>query len=85
MSRVRHLKEIALEIRQTWPNVYFGAEPYLEAMGTLYTVSDNFLHETGRSIVVRFLGQAQGWRGADARRIKAELKSMLNQNFLRNL
>ena len=32
---VRPLNVIAREIRKEWQNVYFGAVPYLDAMGTL--------------------------------------------------
>lgn len=31
----RTFAEIAREIKQTWKNVYFGAEPYLQAMLTI--------------------------------------------------
>ena len=37
----------------------------------------------GRSIVLYFLANAQQWRGPDARRIKAELKSMLAVKVMR--
>ncbi len=79
----RPLYEIAREIRQTWRNkkgnsaVYFGAVPYLNAMRSLNTVSDNFGYDDGKSIVLYFLSNATTWRGEDARRIKAELKSLL--------
>lgn len=74
---MRKLSEIALEIRQDWKNVYFGAEPYLAAMSTLDTVNDNYAFDTGRSVVVYFLANASTWRGDVARRIKKELKSMI--------
>lgn len=74
---MRTLKEIANEIRADWKNVYFGAEPYLEAMETLDSVNDNYYFDSGRSIVLYFLSNASTWRGDNARRIKNELKSML--------
>ncbi len=73
----RAIYEIAAEIRQTWPKVYFGAVPYLEAMGQLGTLDDRYGLDDGDSIVLYFLSNAQTWRGDDARRIKAELKAML--------
>lgn len=72
----RPLHAIAAEIRQTWPNVYFGATPYLDAMGALTTMADSFILDSAQSIISYFLANASGWRGADARRIKAELKAM---------
>lgn len=73
----RSLSQIAREIRQTWSNVYFGAEPYLAAMESLDSINDSYFADSGRSIVQYFLSNAATWRGEDARRIKAELKGML--------
>lgn len=73
----RSLAAIAREIRAIWPNVWFGAVPYLDAMRTMDNVSENFGADSGRSIVAYFLANAQTWRGPDARRIKAELNAML--------
>ena len=73
----RPLYEIAADIRKTWPKVYFGAVPYLEAMGSLNSITDNYGYDSGKSIVLYFLSNANTWRGEDARRIKAELKGML--------
>lgn len=75
MSRPLH--EIADEIRKTWPKVYFGAVPYLDAMRYMDTVSDQFGADNGKGIVLYFLDNAKTWRGDDARRIKAELKAMV--------
>lgn len=76
-ATVRSLSTIAREIRQTWPKVYFGAVPYLEAMSTLDKVTDRYGMDPGEDIVRYFLSNATTWRGEDARRIKAELKAML--------
>ena len=72
----RKLYEIAKEIRSDWKNVYFGAKPYLSAMETLSDVNDFYGHEQGDGIVLRFLANAQTWRGEVARRIKKELNQM---------
>jgi hypothetical protein len=37
-TETRALSEIAQEVRQDWKNVYFGAEPYLDAMSQLTTL-----------------------------------------------
>ena len=76
-TATRPLSTIAREIRATWPKVYFGAVPYLQAMAQLDTVNDNYGLDDARSIVNYFLANAGTWRGDDARRIKAELKAMV--------
>lgn len=75
----RTFAEIAREIKQTWKNVYFGAEPYLQAMLTIESSDKDapYMLELAEDIVIYFLANAQTWRGEDARRIKAELKSMI--------
>jgi len=74
----RPLYEIAAEISNDWKGkVYFGARPYLSAMSTLDSIEDNYVYDSGKSIVLYFLGNATTWRGETARRIKAELKDMI--------
>jgi len=77
MSESRLLCDIAIDIRRTWPKVYFGAVPYLMAMHQLGPITGKYGAEDVRSIVLYFLSNATTWRGEDARRIKAELKGML--------
>lgn len=74
----RPLWAIAAEIRRTWGDaVHFGARPYLDAMAQMDDVSDSYGFDSARSIVLYFLSNATRWRGPDARRLKAELKSHL--------
>lgn len=75
----RTFAEIAREIKQTWKNVYFGAVPYLNALLEINSCNKHakYWHDTAEEIVPYFLANAQTWRGEDARRIKAELKSMI--------
>ncbi len=73
----RPIFEIAAEIRADWKNVYFGAVPYLAAMGSLNSVRDNYGADSAESIVIYFLGNANSWRGETARRVKAELKALV--------
>ena len=70
---------MARDIKSTWLNVYFGAVPYLEALLTLDTTDPEALYgvETAGDITRYFLANAQTFRGADAKQLKAELKSML--------
>lgn len=73
----RPLSEIAREIRKDWQKPYFGAVPYLDAMSTLDKISDNYYMDSGSSIVIYFLANAQTWKGEKAREIKKELNAML--------
>lgn len=73
----RDLGTIAREIAADWRKVYFGAKPYLEAMGTMSTVDQAYGADSGRSVVRYFLVNAQTWRGDTARRVKAELKHLV--------
>lgn len=75
----RSISTIAYEIKKLWKPVYFGAVPYLDAMTSLETVNDRYMCDSGRSVVLYFLSNAQTtWKGDDARRIKTELKAHLN-------
>ena len=76
-KEVRSLSTIANEISNDWKNVNFGAIPYLEAMFTLNSVNDNYIMDSGKSIVMYFLSNASTWRGDVARRIKKELNLMI--------
>ena len=78
MAQTRPLYEIAKEIRKDWgAKVNFAARPYLDAMATLTSVSDNYGWDSGDMIVRYFLSNASTWRGETAKRIKAELKAMV--------
>lgn len=73
----RPLYEIASEIRKDWgAKVYFGAVPYLQAMASLDSITDNYGMDSGKSIVLYFLANAGTWRGETAKRIKTELKAI---------
>jgi hypothetical protein len=74
---MRPLREIARDIRQNWPKVSYSAEPYLAALEQLDTVADRYYYDSAADLVRYFLSNAAGWRGEDAKRIKAELRSLL--------
>lgn len=76
-TQSRPISAIAREITRLWPKPYFGAVPYLRAMGELGDIKDNYYEDSARSVVAYFLSNATTWRGDDARRIKAELNAML--------
>ena len=77
LTTTRPLYAIARDIRAHWSKVYFGAVPYLQAMASLNDINDKYGLDDARSIVNYFLANAGTWRGEDAKRIKAELKSMV--------
>lgn len=78
-EKKRTFAEISLEISKTWSKPYFGAVPYIKAMRHIDSSDKNapYLFEDAETIVRYFLANAGTWRGEDARRIKAELKSMI--------
>lgn len=73
---MRPLYEIAREIRNDWKKVNYAAKPYLEAMASLSSIEEKYILDSGRSIVLYFLANANSWRGDKAREIKRELKTM---------
>lgn len=73
----RPLYVIAKEIRKDWGSkVNFGAKPYLEALSTLDKITDAYMMDSAKSIIIYFLSNASSWRGDTAKRIKAELKQI---------
>ena len=77
MENQRDICVIAAEIKKDWKNVYFGAVPYLQAMFCLNTVDEDYGFDSGKSIVLYFLSNANSWRGEVAKRVKKELKEMV--------
>jgi hypothetical protein len=74
----RSLSMIAVDIMETWGSkISPAAKPYMQAMYQLDKITDQYYADSADSIVRYFLSNASSWRGDDARRIKAELKSML--------
>ena len=84
----RTFSDVANEVFILWrkkygynkfPVSFVGAIPYLQAMLACSTTDKNALYgcETRETIVLYFLANVTSWKGEDARRIKAELKSML--------
>lgn len=80
-KKKRTFQQIARDIKSTWLNVYFGAVPYLDAMLKLDTSDPNepYLYDSAGDIARYFLANAQTFRGEDARRLKTELKSLINE------
>lgn len=78
-EKKRTFAEIAQEIKKVWTKPYFGAVPYIGAMAEINSSDKHTVYwaDDAESIVRYFLANASTWRGEDARRIKAELKSMI--------
>jgi hypothetical protein len=73
----RSLSTISSEIRKDWKPVNYAARPYLDAMSSLDKITDNYIMDSGWSIVAYFLSNASSWKGDKAREIKKELNAML--------
>jgi hypothetical protein len=56
---------------------YGYMRPYIYAMAQLDSISEQCCCDSALDIVLRFLCNANTWQGEDARRIKAELKSIV--------
>ena len=79
--KLRPISSIAYEIKKDWGNkTNFTARPYLSAMLGLNSLSDSYGFDSGRSIVLYFLGNASGFRGEKAKQLKAELKLHLKNS-----
>ena len=73
-------EEVYTDIRNgSWKSASKSyALPYLRAMRELSSLSDSYGADSAKSVVLYFLSNASTWRGETARRIKAELRSMVN-------
>jgi hypothetical protein len=65
------------ERRQGKGKWFVYAKPYVEAMGSLSTITDNYYMDSGHSVVSYALANLSGWKGEVARQVKAELKQHL--------
>lgn len=77
----RSLYDIASDIIADYgdrgKNLPYCADPYVRAMQCLDTIDDYYYNDPGRDVVMYALSNLNGWRGETARRVKAELKSLL--------
>lgn len=73
----RAIHSIARDITREWKNVYFGAVPYLNAMKSLNSISENYYEDSSESVIIYFLANAQTFRGEQARALKLELNNLL--------
>lgn len=73
----RSIKEIAADIRMHWRPLHGSAEEYVAAMEKLDKVTDRYGADTAETVLTYFQNAAATWKGADAGRIKSEIKSIL--------
>lgn len=71
------LYELAQHIRSDWKKPNFAVVPFIGAMSQLDTIDENYMADSGRSIVTYFLSNASAWRGPVAKEVKKELKRRL--------
>jgi hypothetical protein len=74
----RPIYEIAKDIRKVWgPKVNYAAKPYLDAMRDISSINDQYMYDSGKSIVLYFLSNASTFRGEEAKALKTELKALV--------
>lgn len=73
----RTIKVIANEVLAKWEKISPAAFPYLVAMTQLVDINDYYYADTASSVINYFLANARGFRGEDAKRLKAELKEIV--------
>lgn len=76
---MKTISDYAVEISSDWKNIPRNASAYLDCMADLQTINDMYMYDSARSIVLRFLCNAQQWKGENAKRIKSELKSLCKE------
>lgn len=76
----RTFAAVARDIKKKWKNINFAAIPYLEALLALETTDKNakYYLDNAEDIVLRFLCNASTFRGAKAKELKTELKSLID-------
>jgi len=61
--------------------VNFAAKPYLQAMSTMRDIKENYMADSGTSIVAYLLGNLTSWGGETARAVKKELNRRLKAAY----
>ena len=80
MNAPRPIWQIAKDISNDWgKKISVHAIPYLDAMLCLSSPKDNYMFDSGQSVILYFLANASGYRGDKARQYKQELRDQLAQ------
>ncbi|CAB4126273.1 hypothetical protein UFOVP70_17 [uncultured Caudovirales phage] len=78
-TKPRPLSQIARDIGNDWgAKMSPYARPYWLAMLELQTINDKYHWDNAHDVVLRFLCNANAWRGPIARAVKLELKQIAN-------
>ena len=75
----RQIYQIAEDIVKDWKNPHYSAMPYLVVMRRIRTPEEQYMRETGRSIVEYFLENSKSYTGPSAKKLKQELKDLLQE------
>jgi len=67
---------IAKVIQADWKNINYAAKPYLNAMLQITNINNTYFADSGKSVVLYFLANAQTWKGETAREVKSLLKKI---------
>lgn len=78
-NKYRDVRDIAFEVVGDWRKVAYAARPYLDAMLTITSIDEMYGAEEARHIVMYFLNNASQWKGDVAKRIKHELRCMVDK------
>lgn len=71
---------VSMQYPNKAPNWWAYAKPYVDALGNLTSIEDNYYYDSGKSVVLYLLSNLSYWRGEPAKAIKAELKSIAGIN-----
>lgn len=72
---------IRRDLRAQGKKVPFGAQPYLDAMSSLGSITDKYFEDSGSSIVAYLLSNLTSYKGATAREVKAELNRRFKEEM----
>ena len=83
---LRPLCDIAVDIKKAWreegvftrsprPGFVYYSTPYIDALLTMQSAETDYGADSGISVVLYALSNLSGWRGPNAKRLKAELKA----------
>ncbi len=76
-ARVKHLETGKGKLPKQPEQKYVHAMAYVRPMLSLDSIDDNYMMDSGRSVVAYALGNLTTWKGEKAREIKKELNAML--------
>ena len=73
----REAQEAGKKAKNWRQKYYYFVEGYMNAMLSLDSIDDNYIMDSGRSVVAYALGNLTTWKGEKAREIKKELNKLL--------